>query len=134
MIKLTNDAPEQIRQIFDLAIQNEITEYTTKSEMKKIGKVFIEKKIINISDLQQFSFYDIDNFKESEKNVNLFTLMCTCARFRDEILIILKVKMGKIKPIKLVRQISPPLEAYKYIPYNKMDIKPSGRSYGLTFE
>lgn len=134
MIKLVDDAPEQIRRIFDLAIKGKITEYTTLSEMRRIGKTFIKEYSVKASDLKGFSFYEINNFKGSEKDVKLFTLMCTCARFRDEILVIFRDKGGKPKPIKLIRQVSPPLEAYKYIPFNKMDIKPSGRSYGLTFE
>lgn len=128
MIKLKETVSADIQEFYNFVIQNEITEYWTLRNIREI----IQGNNFNKEELKQFSFFDLNNFSEdTDKNEDLYRLIATLARTKDEYIGYEKIdkNIGK-----LTRQVSPPLEAYKYIPHNKTDIKDSGRSYGLLFE
>jgi len=129
MIRLKETCPEGVKDFFNFVIENNIDEYHTLSEIR--GK--LEGQSFDIIELKNFSFYDINNF-DCEHNQEMFTFICTLARSKEEYHLMLYPEKDLSKFGKLERQVSPPLEAYKYIPHNKMDIKDSGRSYGLLFE
>jgi len=128
MIKLKETVSVDIQEFYNFVLENEITEYWTLRNIREV----IKGNNFNKEELEQFSFFDLNNFSEdTDKNEDLYRLIITLARTKDEYIGYEKIdkNLGK-----LVRQVSPPLEAYKYIPHNKMDIKDSGRSYGLLFE
>ena len=119
------------RRIIQFVKDNNVKKTTLKSNANKFIKTLSPD---DKEELQKISFYDISLYEEPH-NDELFERIVLLSDFKRTI--IHKI-FGKPKNTidfgKLERQVSPPLEAYKYIPYNKMDIKHSDRSYGLLFE
>ena len=89
---------------------------------------------------ETFSFLDLDNYeREQISDRGLFLAMVNLSHLRKAIALELfpeeKAEEEKWRQYGILeRQVSPPLSAYKYISFNKMDITHSKISYGTLFE
>jgi len=89
-----------------------------------------QRKIIS-----EFDLWDDNNYPEN--SIPNHTLKASLSNFRDEFLIVIDLKYDKSidwSKYELVRQVNPPLSAYKMIGHTKIDIKATNRDFGLLFE
>ena len=143
-LKLHESAPPEIQKIFEYVVSKNFsfmsliklrifaeTEYLpTLPELNSENyKAYVEK----IKDFC-FDFKNYNDATEEEREL-MWALSC----FRDEFLIVIEKTFDKDwekkhEEYRLVRQVSPPLSAYKMVAFCKSDIKSTGRDYGLLFE
>lgn len=136
-ILISKERPEEIKSLVDFVTLNHLNDYTTLSEMRNKIKSQYSAEFSDLENpakedfmrkLEDFSFYTLD-VKEADRS-----MMNTLSRFRDEVLIFIKKGFDNKTSYQLKRQISPPLEAYNNVGHNKLNLKPTGRGFGLTFE
>lgn len=141
--KVSKENPEAIRDLLQFISEEQIANSKVSVIKTKAGEYISEylseldndKRNEVKQQIQFFSFYDLDNIEyEFSNEKQLFKIIETLSKFKEELLNRLTEKTQAIDFGKLERNVSPPLEAYEYIGNNKLDIKPSGRSYGLLFE
>lgn len=124
------------RDIFKFVIDKNYDNFTSNYEMKfDISASFYNDYIKNrkeafLEDFKKVNFYDINLFEI--KNIdNLADLQKTLHNFKSAIVDVVK-QNGFLAEVKLSKTSeSPPLT--KKIGNNKLDIKPTGRDYGLLF-
>lgn len=134
---ISRETPQEIESLVGFVKNNHLDDYTTLSEMRdKIEGQYVSDILnLEITDkrdymrkLEGYSFYalerqDIDH-----------TMMNTLSRFRDEVLMVIKRSLGEKTSYQLKRQVSPPLEAFNDVGHNKLNLKPTGKGFGLSFE
>lgn len=124
------------RDVFKFVIDKNYDNFTSNYEMKfDISVSFYNDYIKNrkevfLEDFKKVNFYDINLF-EINNNVNLTDLQKTLYNFKLAIVDVIK-QDGVLAEVKLSKtSASPPLT--KKVANNKLDIKPTGRDYGLLF-
>ena len=138
---LPENAPEEIRKIFDYIVsRKDITFGTSLPYLRQhIKEEYLPT--LNLTDdtyqkyvekIKDFIFYSqVWNDLPEKIQVLLWAL----DNFRLELIIMIDLKHNKNrKRVVLIRMVSPPLEAYKYIAFSKADIIDTGRSFGLLFQ
>lgn len=93
-----------------------------------------------ILDRKNYSFYKIENYEQGDMSSHDFWIAImhlhhwyveiAMETFPEE----KAEEERRAEYYKMVRQVSPPLSAYKMVPFNKMDITYSDKSYGLLYE
>lgn len=136
-VLISNERPEEIKSLVVFVRDNHLNDYTTLSEMRdKIEDQYaaefsnlgvLDKKNL-MRKLERFSFYTMQ-----EEGMD-HSMMNTLSRFRDEVLRVIKNGMEDETTYQLKRQVSPPLEAFTDVGHNKLNLKPTGRGFGLSFE
>lgn len=121
----------------DFIFRNQFTDFTMLADLRKSLKeeLFEEFKRLEYKELLIIqTAIEKHNYKVKNYGYDMWNLIHNS---KQELIMLIKYDLNpNWKPEKymLIRQISPPLEAYVPIPFNKMDIRPSGRDYGLLFE
>lgn len=140
-ITLSENKPQEIISLFNFFMGNIFNQTPKKVNFKAKAKIFFnnknESEKAKIKDeLKALSFYDVNNYsvKLQQSEDEIFELMQSLSKFREELLNDLNVQEVKINFEPIERKVSPSLEAYEYVGMNKLDITPSDRSYGLLFE
>lgn len=93
-----------------------------------------------IFDRKAYSFYNLKNYEQGNiSSHDFWTAIMWLHYWHYELFLeVFPEERAKEKALaeyyKIERQISPPLSAYKMVPFNKMDITYSDKSYGLIFE
>lgn len=130
LINISND----IKKVINLLFYNELDENSTEKEIRTVVKEWLLNNTINdIDEFQSYSFFDVDNYIEYEKNESLFKLMFTLTLIKSCIIEELTEKY-EIDFGPFTRKVSPDLKAYEYTGVSKLDIGTSRRSYGTLFE
>lgn len=142
------DMPEGIISEILSFVESNLKLSTIESEiMSFIHKTY--EKIISMDDtdrqnaidkLENYSVYDLQIYNRKDySNHEIYRFMMWCSMIKHALKIDLvpgyKEEFEKFESYgKLERQISPPLEAYEWKSFNKMNITHSDKSYGLLFE
>jgi len=130
------DTPVSFRDESIILKTNTFIDEKTK-EIEAKGKDYINQVI------KEFEEYPFQNTKAYTRNnisgLDFLNCMLNCAHIKETIYENLSPKRKEDNERmenygKLERKLHPPLEAYKYKPFNKMSIKHSDKSYGLLFE
>jgi hypothetical protein len=139
-VKIKNSNSEIMTEIFEFVIKNMNSEYfmTLVLQFLQQNVDKLTGKQNEIDGLKELNFYRMPQYDfEESSNKEILAVILSCAHIQSDILIGLgfEDQDGKYKDFgKMERQISPPVEAYKYVPFNKMKITESRKSYGLLFE
>lgn len=126
--------------IFNFVKHNAYDAITSTYEMKldileqSFYKDYIEnKKEEFIKEFKKINFYDPNMFTNVDNNNDFRGLKQTLHNFKLAVADLFKTD-GVLPQITLsTTSPSPSLDSMKKIPYNKMDIKPTGKDYGLLF-
>jgi len=143
MLRLKRSTPKIIHEISGFVMANNLNNFSSLAKCRMLGYKLIKKtKCLGKNNwgeqrkiIAEFSYWDDNNYPENEVPNN--DLKASLSNFRDEFLIVIDHEYDKSidwKKYRLVRQVSPPLSAYKYEAFCKLDIKATGRDYGLLFE
>lgn len=125
---------QNIKKVINLLFYNELDENSTEKEIKTVVKEWLLNITINdIDEFQSYSFFDINNYVECEKDESLFKLMFTLTLIKSCIIEELTEK-DDIDFGPITRKVSPDLKAYEYTGVSKLDIGTSRKSYGTIFE
>jgi hypothetical protein len=137
------NANKEISNLFSFVSENNFHEFTTLSEMRELIRNSFSKILENLTNeekleyakkLQGYNFYLRTNY-DIEKESNIYVLMNNLSNFRDEVVNHIDINYNSSRTIhKLIRNITPPLEAYDFVGLSKIKITPSGKEYGLLFE
>jgi hypothetical protein len=93
-----------------------------------------------VLDRETYSFYKLENYEQGNMSSHDFWIAIMHLHYwhYELFLEVFSEERAKEKVLaeyyKIERQVSPPLSAYKMVPFNKMDITHSNKSYGLLFE
>jgi len=141
-IKLLTEESSQAKILFDYVVSKNYTEIT--SDMLKFEIItffetnYVDKKQSELKKLSKelsfFNFYDQNNYSNFQITETVLKQLVVLSHFKHDLIQMLDSSLKPIDFGVLKRQISPPLEVYKPIYHTKVDITPSGRSYGLLFE
>jgi hypothetical protein len=115
-------------------VNNKYPETFEEFYLKHIPKD-LEKALEMLHKIEEFSFYDMDNYIYKKENKNeLLQLVRDLSKVKSKIL-------NRLGPIvdpqmyrdygELERLASPPMATYEYLGVSKRDITPTNRSYGL---
>lgn len=139
LVNLNDSVDKDIKFIYTFAKNNGLDEYSSVSEIRE--KIRNDKRLRSISSkksyinkLNSFSFFDQNNvyYKKTE---DIFDVLSMLTLIKNEIITYLKnKKVDFSNQTILKRRTSPPLEAFRSVGHNNLDIKPTGRDYGLLFE
>ncbi len=133
---------EIAKKIVEFVIKQHWDEFISLPKMRTcINEVFFKQlPIQNEAEAKQYmdalkdlDFFDINNYAVPY-NEHLYNFMNNLSSFRDELSIYIDIKFNVNKDrhlYKLVRQVSPPLEAYDYIWHSKLDIKDTKKAFGI---
>ena len=127
--------PKILKEIFGFVLDNMESENFVKLSdvfiAEKVEKLKAENDQGEISLLNENSTYDLSQYElgDTTKNEQIKIIMY-CSHIKGSILDGLSLN----KEYKIERQISPPVEAYRNVSFNKMDIKQSKTAYGTLFE
>ena len=137
-LQLKNDANNFAKTIFDFVIDNKYDSLTSNFDMQRdiINKSFYKNYVQNraetlVRELESINFYDnqiyenapdIGRLEKIQKTLNNFQLAVFKVFIQDG-----KMLQGKGS----VTSVNSPLQ--RKFGNNKLDIKPSGRDYGLLF-
>ncbi len=123
-------------EIFKFVIDNNYDIFTSNYEMKlDISNSFYNKHIKNskedfIVDFKNVDFYD-NNLYNTTESKELANLQKTLFNFKLAIVDVMR-QNGALSAVKMsTTSASPPLT--RKMGNNKLDIKPTGRDYGLLF-
>lgn len=137
-VKLKTGASPITKSIFNFVIENDYDVFTSSYDMQRdiLDKSFYKKYIkdskdVFLRELKKMNFYDAQLFENSREDEGLKEIQKTLYNFQLAIISIL-MQNGKIPKGKgSVTSANPPLTVK--IGNNKLDIKPTGRDYGLLF-
>lgn len=134
-----NSSNANVRKIFNFVIGNNYTKFVSLSQLRKDVKLYLEKdsRLSNkakirqlkqlIFDLKGFDFFEKSNYT-SDVDYNTMSIL---SNFKDEVINYIEYNYLDInKERKLIRLVSPPLDAYKF----KDFINNSPESFGYLFE
>ncbi len=141
-INLTNSCPSEVKKVYDFISSNQLYEYIDEVDVfKALDKSFFS----SISEEEAYNYYKFfDNFVFKydhftfEEDYTKGYFRSSFLRIKDNILAYLENKFD-FKTEKLYQDFdsnlpaSPPSEAYRKVGNNNLNIKPSGRDYGLLF-
>lgn len=143
-IKLRCHINSDIKFILDFAKQNSIDEYSSVSDIREMIRQcsFLKfkdkgRKEIFIENTEGFNFFNKDNYYNLPNYIitSYYDLFSTLMLILMEVLNFLKTEGKDFRNENILRRrVSPPLEAFKKVNHNNLDIKPTGRDYGLLFE
>ena len=137
---------KEIKNIFKIVKERNFDDFTPLSKMREeinfnlkdnISSLSERERIKYVNILKDYDFFAKENYElpEGEDKTDLYDLMNTLTRFRNQILIFIDLIYNENREsYQLERLVSPPLEAYEYVGHNKTNIEPSTRSFGLLFE
>ncbi|PPZ90524.1 hypothetical protein C3729_12975 [Cloacibacterium normanense] len=139
LVDLNDSVDKDIKFIYTFAKTNGLDEYSSVSEIrekirndKKLNSIPSKKSYIN--KLNRFSFFDPSNVKY-KKSEDAYDILSLLTLIKNEIITYLNNKKTDFSKQNILRRrVSPPLEAFKSVGHNNLDIKPTGRDYGLLFE
>ncbi|MFA6073635.1 MAG: hypothetical protein WC758_05970 [Candidatus Woesearchaeota archaeon] len=143
-ITLKNSINELVDELFSFVKNNNINDDTSLPKMREYIKENYHEKLLSYSEseleifiekIKHENFYN-DALYNCKTPSNLYSFMNSLDSFRCEMIYYIEGRISKKERPhhKLVRMISPPIEAYEYIGHSKIDIKPTGRDFGLLFE
>lgn len=139
LVNLKDSVDKDIKFIYNFAKKYRLDEYSSVSEIREKIRNDNELKSLKakksyIDRLNKFSFFDLKNstYKKSEE---IFDTLSLLTLIKNEIITYLKNKKTDFSEQNILkRRVSPPLEAFQSVGHNNLDIKPTGRDYGLLFE
>ena len=136
-MKIKNSNSLIMSEIFEFVVKNMNSE-DFKTLVVKFIQQNVDKLTGNPKEIEELNFYRMSQYDlEESSNKEILAVMLNCACIKLDILTGLgfEDEDKKYKDFgRMERQISPPLEAYRYVTFNKMDIKHSNISYGLLFD
>ena len=136
--QLKKDASDFAKAIFNFVIENRYDEFTSRYDMQRdmLNKSFYKNEIENrkknlLEELKKVDFYENQLFDNSYEREELMEIQKTLYNFQLAIGHLFMQK-GKIPRGRgSVTSVNPPLT--RKVGNNKLDIKPTGRDYGLLF-
>ena len=139
LISLKKTVDNDIKLIYNFAKKNKLDEYSSVSEIRE--KIRNDEELRHLSSrnshiikLNNFSFFDQNNVKY-KKTEDVYDILSLLTLIKNEIITYLNNKKTDFSKQNILRRrVSPPLEAFKSVGHNNLDIKPTGRDYGLLFE
>lgn len=143
-VTILENKSEDIKNLFSFVMESHLNENSKLAEIKQKVKEFCVKNFDKLEndqktklkeEFENFSFFDFNNFSDdTQKTEELFKLMVTLSKVKEEMIVYLSEHKRKINFGKVERKVSPSLEAYDYTGNNKLNISNSKKSYGLLFE
>lgn len=142
-IKITNSCPQEVKEVYEFIINHDLHKYVDDFTIDDlIKKKSIFSSITKTQAINLVRFFDNNNFNkenfECEDETILNNFKSTFFNVKYLILLYLDEKFTLNKfnyesDFVLTLPVSPPAIAYKKVGNNNLDIKPSGRDYGLLF-
>jgi hypothetical protein len=115
------------------------------SEINNLGELERETIINDMKDYskridiyKQFDHYSVVDYAKGEHMFDEHDRLIKFERYTNIMVLQIGEKVSPqdfpSKKYLLTRQISPPLEAYEYVPFSKTKLTPTGRDFGLLFD
>lgn len=139
-VALQKSVSLEIQELYKFAIENNFNEFTTLSDIrKKLKEKNFNPSFTSFDEysktLNNFSYFDKKNYIIKDASYDTYDISNLLKQIKEEVLYYIDPKTPKnFSGYILERQVSPPLEAFERVGNNKLNIKPSGRDYGLLFE
>lgn len=136
---LKPNVSKEISNLFNLISNKSFDKYVYRFEFKKIITEEFLKTLKGTSKpykkelfelIQNFDAYNSDNYINFDfMSAELFDF------FLKDVSDFININYLKnVQSYKLERLANPPSEVYDYVGFSKLEIKPTGRDYGLLFE
>lgn len=137
---MRKNIPIEIQDIFKYVKSKKFSQWnTTLSKLRYLAEIEFLPLLKSVTQDNYGQYVKIIKDYDFTPDTKSKTLLWALECFRDELLIVVEKTFDKdwekkLEKYRLVRQVSPPLSAYKYEAFCKQDIKSTGRDYGLLFE
>jgi|SRR6218665_1774868 len=139
-IQLQKSVSPEIQELYKFALENNFDEFTTLSQIRnKLREKQFHPSFNNFEEyskkLNEFAFFDEKHYILKDTSYDIYDISNLLKQIKEEVLYYINPNTPKhFSGYILERQVSPPLEAFERVGNNKLNIKPSGRDYGLLFE